>query len=101
MDIIQQLIAALKQFQPLTEVEIGVDEVDFKIVSGKIANCDCDLQITVDAESVTCVVNHNQKEIAFLSNDELIVNTVNYCHPVNKSELLSALSNYVFNIITK
>lgn len=61
MDIIQQLIAALKQFQPLTEVEIGVDEVDFKIVSGKIANCD--LQITVDAESVTCVVNHNQKEI--------------------------------------
>lgn len=99
MDIIQQLIAALKQFQPLTDVEIGVDEVDFKIVSGKIANCD--LQITVDAESVTCVVNHNQKEIACLSNDELIVNTVNYCHHVNKSELLSALSNYVFNIITK
>lgn len=99
MDIIQQLIAALKQFQPLTEVEIGVDEVDFKIVSGKIANCD--LQITVDAESVTCVVNHNQKEIAFLSNDELIVNTVNYCHPVNYSELLPALSNYVKHIITK
>lgn len=99
MDIIQQLIAALKQFQPLTEVEIGVDEVDFKIVSGKIANCD--LQITVDAESVTCVVNHNQKEIVFLSNDELIVNTVNYCHPVNKSELLPALSNYVKHIITK
>lgn len=99
MDIIQQLIAALKKFQPLTEVEIGVDEVDFKIVSGKIANCD--LQITVDAESVTCVVNHNQKEIAFLSNDELIVNTVNYCHPVNKSELFLALSNYVKHIITK
>lgn len=95
MDIIQQLIAALKQFQPLTEVEIGIDEPDFKIINGKIA--DCELQITVDADSVSCELSHNQKEIAFLSDGELIVNTVNYCHPINKTELLSALSNYVLN----
>ncbi|MEE0892238.1 MAG: hypothetical protein U0M61_10385 [Succinivibrio sp.] len=101
MDLIQKLTAALKQNQPLTEVVVGIDEPDYKIVNGTIGIFD--LQITWCDNTISCVVNQ-EKEIVYLDGDELTINEINYSHKVkasDKFELKEALCNYVKHIITK